>query len=195
MMEQNNIPEKMLQKQKKNPFKRWLLPIIIVLLFVVLFIFDKEKGISSSEVTWSYFKEMFLILPPVFILMGLIEVWLPKEKIQAWLGKGSGIKGVLLSIGLGTLPTGPLYVAFPMTATLLKKGASVRNMVLFLGTWAALKIPQLIIEIEFLGISFALLRFGLTLVGLLIIGYIIELLMKKGKTEMKIEFEQSATNS
>jgi uncharacterized membrane protein YraQ (UPF0718 family) len=194
MIEQNKMPENMVQKQKKNQFKRWLLPIIIALLFVILFIFDKEKGISSSEVTWNYFKEMFIILPPVFILMGLIEVWLPKEKIQSWLGKGSGIKGILISIGLGTLPTGPLYVAFPMTATLLKKGASVKNMILFLGTWAALKIPQLIIEIEFLGIEFALLRFGLTLGGLLIIGYLIDLLLKKDKESQKIELEKLIVN-
>jgi uncharacterized membrane protein YraQ (UPF0718 family) len=194
MNHQNEMPENMTQKPKIKPLKRWLLPLIIAISFVVLFLFDQEKGIVASEVTWNYFKEMFLILPPVFILMGLIEVWLPKEKIQAWLGKGSGIKGLLISVGLGTLPTGPLYIAFPMTATLMKKGASIRNMVLFLGTWAALKIPQLIIEIEFLGIGFALLRFGLTLTGLIIIGYIIELLIKKGKKSNSLEQEEYAAN-
>ncbi|MGD9761551.1 MAG: permease [Candidatus Izemoplasmatales bacterium] len=171
--------DNMMQNKKKNPLKKWLSMVVVVLAFVIVFIIDKEKGVASVTVTWDYFKEMFLILPPVFILMGLIEVWLPKEKIQSWLGNESGIKGILLSIGLATLPTGPLYIAFPMTATLLKKGASIRNMVLFLGTWAALKIPQLMVEIEFLGFWFTALRFGLTLIGLLIIGYFIEYLMKK----------------
>lgn len=142
---------------------------------------------SSTKVTLDYFKEMAIIMPPVFLLMGLIEVWIPKDKIQKWLGKDSGIKGVLISIGLGTLPTGPLYVAFPMTASLLHSGASVNNMVLFLGSWAALKIPQLIIEIKFLGLSFTLLRFSLTLVALVIMGYIMDTVLKKSPDKKWLE--------
>jgi hypothetical protein len=38
-----------------------------------------------------------------------------------------------------------------MAASLIRKGASITNMVLFLGSWAALKIPQLMVEIKFLG--------------------------------------------
>ncbi|NSW90572.1 MAG: hypothetical protein HPY74_07820 [Firmicutes bacterium] len=53
----------------------------------------------------------------------------------------------MATIALGTLPTGPLYVAFPMVGSLLRKGARISNMVIFLGSWAALKIPQLMVEI------------------------------------------------
>jgi len=84
------------------------------------------------------------------------------------------VRGGLISLALGTLPTGPLYIAFPMTASLLRKGASITNMVIFLGSWAALKIPQLMVEIKFLGISFTGLRFGLTLAALVIMGLIME---------------------
>lgn len=157
-----------------NKFK---LPLLILLIYIVLGIWMPTIAKSSTKVTLDYLKEMALIMPPVFILMGLIEVWIPKNKIRHWLGKDSGIKGSLISVALGTLPTGPLYVSFPMTASLLRSGASVRNMVLFLGSWAALKIPQLMIEIKFLGLSFTLLRFTLTLVALVIIGFIMEFVL------------------
>jgi uncharacterized membrane protein YraQ (UPF0718 family) len=128
-------------------------------------------------VTLDYLKEIVLIMPPVFILMGLLEVWIPKDKIQKWLGSGSGIKGAALSFALGTLPTGPLYVAFPMAGSLMKKGARISNMVIFMGSWGALKIPQLIVEMKFLGLPFTALRFILTLLALILMGMLIEYLL------------------
>lgn len=157
--------------------KKFKFPILIACIFVALAIVKPVTAAQSAQVTWDYFKEMALIMPPVFILMGLMEVWVPKDKIKKWLGSGSGIRGGLISLVLGTLPTGPLYVAFPMTATLLRKGASISNMIIFLGSWAALKIPQLMVEIKFLGIRFTGLRFGLTLAALVIIGLIIEAIL------------------
>ncbi len=131
--------------------------------------------------------------------MGLMEAWVPKTKIQKWLGNGSGIRGAVISVALSTLPTGPLYVAFPMTASLIRKGASITNMVLFLGSWVALKILQLMVEIRFLSVSFTIPRFVLTLMALLLIGLLMDkildkssdqaglkaLAMKQVKTDMK----------
>jgi uncharacterized membrane protein YraQ (UPF0718 family) len=154
----------------KNILKRFKLPLVVALVFIALFIFAPETAKSSSRVTWEYFLEMVFILPPVFILMGLMEVWLPKDKIQVWLGNDSGLRGGILSLALGTLPTGPLYVAFPLAASLLHKGASITNVVIFLGAWAALKIPQLMVEVKFLGWSFALVRFVLTTFALIFMG-------------------------
>ncbi len=158
--------------------KKFKFPIIIALVFVGLAIFLPDTARRSSLVTMDYLKEMVLIMPPVFILMGLMEVWIPKDKIQKWLGSKSGIKGIALSFALGTLPTGPLYVAFPMAGSLLRKGARMSNMVIFLGAWAALKIPQLMVEIKFLGIAFASLRFILTLVALVLMGMLMEFLLR-----------------
>lgn len=154
--------------------KRYLPIIIIGLAFIALAIWDPEKADASLTVSRDYLKEMILIIPPVFLLMGLLEVWIPKDKIRSWLGVGSGVKGALISVLLGTLPTGPLYIAFPMAASLLGKGAKVSNMILFLGAWAALKIPQLVVEMKFLGLEFTALRFVLTLLVLVIIGQIME---------------------
>jgi len=159
--------------------KKYGLFIVIVLVFLGLAITNPESAVRSSLVMWDYFKEMAMILPPVFILMGLMEVWIPKNQIQKWMGNKSGIKGMAIALALGTLPTGPLYVAFPMTSTLIRKGASYTNMVIFLGSWAALKIPQLMVEIKFLGLPFTITRFVLTLTALILIGLSVELILKK----------------
>lgn len=161
----------------KELIKKFRLPILIALVFIALGIWLPDVAKRSSLVTLDYLKEIVLIMPPVFILMGLLEVWIPKDKIQKWLGSGSGIKGAALSFALGTLPTGPLYVAFPMAGSLLKKGARVSNMVIFMGSWGALKIPQLIVEVKFLGLPFTALRFILTLLALILIGMLIEYIL------------------
>jgi uncharacterized membrane protein YraQ (UPF0718 family) len=49
---------------------------------------------------------------------------------------------------------------------------------LFLGSWGALKIPQLMLEASFLGVEFTILRFVLTLAALIIIGLIMEVILK-----------------
>ena len=173
--------------------KKFKAPIMVLIVFIGLAIWMPDTAVRSSLVTWDYFKEMALIMPPVFILMGLMEVWIPKDKIQKWLGSGSGIKGAGIALALGTLPTGPLYVAFPMTATLIRKGASITNMVIFLGSWAALKIPQLMVEIKFLGISFTLARFVLTLLALALIGFLMEVILRKHPDKAWLERAENET--
>ena len=167
--------------------KKFKAPLILALLFLLLAFLLPEIATRSAAVSLTYFKEMSLVLPPVFMLMGLLEVWVPKEKIKQLIGRKSGIKGMFFAFLMGTLPTGPLYMAFPMAGALLNKGARVSNIVIFLGAWAAIKIPQLIAETEFLGLQFTALRFILTLPAVIIIGLIMERLVKTSDMPTMIE--------
>ncbi|MFO7888359.1 MAG: permease [Eubacteriales bacterium] len=163
----------------KEILKKFKIPIMLCIIILGLKIFIPETGNRSISVMIDYSKEMAIIMPAVFLLMGFMEVWIDKDKIKNWLGSKSGLKGGLIAFILGTLPTGPLYAAFPMAASLIKKEASIFNIVIFLGAWAALKIPQLMVEIKFLGLAFTALRFVLTLAGLIIIGSIMNIAFKK----------------
>jgi uncharacterized membrane protein YraQ (UPF0718 family) len=160
-----------------NLVKKFKGPLILVIIYLVLVAWWPAVAGRSSVVALNYLNEMILIIPPVFVLMGLLEVWVPKEKIKQLIGSGSGLKGMFFSFLMGTLPTGPLYMAFPLAGSLLQKGARVSNIVIFLGAWAAIKIPQLIAETEFLGLPFSALRFVLTLTAVIIIGQIMERLV------------------
>ncbi len=159
--------------------KAFRAPLLVLVLYGILFFTLPQLAMDSGIIAAQYFKEMALIMPPVFLLMGLSEVWIPKNAIQKWLGKDAGVKGTAFALVFGTLPTGPLYIAFPLAASLLRKGASIHNMVVFLGAWAALKIPQLLVETEFLGPEFTALRFVTTLGVLLLMGVVMEFFLKK----------------
>ncbi len=161
-----------------NLIKKFKAPMLLVLIYLALAIWWPDISGRSTKVAFDYLREMVLIIPPVFVLMGLLEVWVPKEQIKKLIGAGSGLKGFFFSFLMGTLPTGPLYIAFPMAGTLLHKGAKVSNIVVFLGAWAAIKIPQLLVETEFLGFPFTALRFALTLTAVFVIGLILEKIIK-----------------
>ena len=104
-----------------------------------------------------------MFLPLMFILIGLFDVWAPKEKIERHIGTDSGVQGAVWMILLAMLQAGPLYGAFPVAYMLYKKGASIRNIFIYLGAFSTLKIPMLSFEIGFLGLKFSILRTVLTI--------------------------------
>jgi len=168
-------------KQKKKIIRGWIYLGITIIIVVVLLSVFPEKTEPVTSTAQEYFIEMMVILPAIMVIMGIFSVYISDETVVKHLGKTSGIKGILLSILIGTLPTGPLYIAFPMAATLLKKGARVSNIIVFLSAWACIKIPQEMVELQFLGIEFMLLRLILTVVFVIIMGVIIEKIIERSK--------------
>ncbi len=132
------------------------------------------KIVSTSR---NYLLEMLSILPPILILLGLFEVWVPKNVIERIMGRGSGLKGILASLVFGTAGMGPLYAGFPIGLSLLKKGASLFNVGIFLCVWASIKIPMILFEITFLGAGFAGLRLVLTIPSILAISWILSMIL------------------
>jgi uncharacterized membrane protein YraQ (UPF0718 family) len=122
----------------------------------------------------SFFIELVSFLPLMFILVGLFDVWIPKEKIEKHIGHNSGIAGSFWVILLAMLQAGPLYASFPVAYILSKKGASVRNVFIYLGAFSAMKLPMLTFEVSFVGWKFALLRFVFTVPLFIIIGILME---------------------
>jgi uncharacterized membrane protein YraQ (UPF0718 family) len=118
---------------------------------------------------------MLSVLPPVLVLCGLFDAWVPKRTIERLMGDASGIKGTSIAFLLGTVAMGPLYAAFPIGKSLLNKGASLFNVAVFLCVWASIKIPMILFEIKFLGADFALLRLALTIPAILLISAMMKL--------------------
>ena len=157
--------------------KRYRLFFILILGYGVLFFINESLFNMSTQKTSSSLLEMIQILPPVFILLGLLDVWVKRETMVKMMGKDSGIMGILLAFFLGSAAAGPLYAAFPVALTLLKKGSSFRNVLILIGAWSTTKIPLLIFEASSMGLNFTLIRFGLNIFGILGIALISEIVL------------------
>lgn len=155
----------------------------ISILAVYRYIFP-GRFYDAASMSLRYAKEMIIIFPAVLVIMGLADIWVPTNLVKQYLGSKSGLRGKLIAIFLGTLPTGPMYIAFPIAAELLRKKASLSNIIIFLGVWASLKIPQLGIEIQFIGLKFSALRFIFTLISIIIIALIMEKIIDVDELEL-----------
>jgi len=165
-------------KQVKEGRKNLIGLGFVTLIFLIILKMFPEKSSSVMDVSLFYFKEMMLIFPAIVLLMGLFMVWISKDIVLKYMGTTSGLKGIIISIILGALPTGPLYVAFPLALALKNKGASITNIVVFLSAWACIKIPQELVEFQFLGLKFMAVRLALTIIFVTIMGMIVEKLNK-----------------
>lgn len=155
--------------------------IAVILINVLLLFFMPEIGQASIQNSSNFLLEVIKILPPVMLLMGLMEVWIPRETFEAHLGAESGIRGALLSILLGAVAAGPLFAAFPIALSMKHKGVRTSNVVIFLGSWATIKIPMLLMESNFIGLRFAILRLVITIPFILGIGYLMERILKNNE--------------
>ncbi|MGM0437024.1 MAG: permease [Bacillota bacterium] len=169
-------------EEKKSNIKENLMKLIKVLgisiaAFLILRYFSVVRFQNAFDMSSRYVKEMITVFPAVLVIMGLADIWVPTSMVKKYLGQSSGMKGKFLAIFLGTLPAGPMYVALPLAGELLRKKASLSNTIIFLGVWASLKIPQLGVEMKFLGFKFSALRFIFTLISIVIMGLIMEKLI------------------
>ena len=162
-----------LKRIKENLFL-----VIVALAYIAMFIINPAMGTESVKNSGYYIKEMLMIMPVIFILTALLDMWIPKEKIMQFLGKDAGAKGVFLSFVVGSISAGPIYAAFPMCVMLHKKGASIRNIVIILSSWAVIKVPMLLNEAKFLGPKFMAIRWVLTVVAIIIFSWISAKLIK-----------------
>ncbi|MBH1942186.1 permease [Mobilitalea sibirica] len=179
----------MCSKLKKNK-----LFIMIGLLYIGLLLVNPGKALEAFNNSIYYLKEMFIILPVIFLLTVAIEALIPKSVIIKSFGKNSGLKGNFLAFLLGSLSAGPIYAAFPIGKTLLSKGASISNIVIILSSWAVIKVPMLANEAKFLGVDFMLIRWLLTVVAILLMAYITAFILKKKELQAHNDNDEN-TNS
>ncbi len=167
----------------KKFINRYKFAIGMILVLIIMNIFIPTKGQEATSMTLSNIKEMISVIPPIFILLGLLDVWVPKEKMIKYLGSDSGIKGILISFSLGAAAAGPLYAAFPVATVLLKKGANIFNVLIFLGAWSTAKIPLILFEASSLGWKFTLTRLIINIFGILIIASITNKILDSNEKE------------
>lgn len=161
-------------EQIKKFIKRYRFFLFFALINVLLLIFQPKLGQEVTKLSLDNVIGMLSVIPPIFLLLGLMDVWVPKETIMKYMGKGAGIKGGIFAFILGSFSSGPLYASFPIAAVFLQKGVSLTNIFIFIGAWSTAKIPMMLFEITQLGGKFALCRLGLNLTAIIILAFTME---------------------
>jgi len=89
------------------------------------------------EVIWHGLRDSFLMAWEVwwalvlgFAISGVVQAWVPRERIQSALG-GSGLRPVALATGLGAASSSCSYAAIAIAKSLFQKGASAASALAF----------------------------------------------------------------
>lgn len=153
--------------------KRYSYFIVSLEILLAIYLFTPNVAIKTVESATSSFIQMLSVLPPIMILLGLLDAWIPRQTLMKYMGNDSGFFGVFMSILIGSLAAGPMYAAFPFTAILIKKGVKFSNIIIFMNAWCVTKISTLFFEISSLGLKFTLSRLLIDIPGIIIMGYLV----------------------
>ncbi|MGM0433007.1 MAG: permease [Spirochaetota bacterium] len=163
--------------------RRYIPAIVAAVVLVAFMILSPETAPKAGSSLLVQLQTMGLVLPPIFLILGLLDVWVPRETLMRYMGPGSGLKGPVIGFIMGSAAAGPLYGAFPVASLLMKKGASFTNILVFIGAWSTTKIPMFLFEIEALGGRFALSRLVINLVGIATIALALKAAIPKKEVE------------
>jgi uncharacterized membrane protein YraQ (UPF0718 family) len=148
--------------------------VTLVLLAAALLAYAWRRGDGSHrrgvQQGWQTLRRSLALLIVAFLIVGYVDVLAPQELVRAWIGPGSGWRGLLLAEGAGMLLPGGPYVVFPLIAALYRAGAGLGPVVVLVTSWAMLALLNFSFEWPFMGWRFTAVRWGLGLVFPLLAG-------------------------
>lgn len=131
---------------------------------------------------WDSFLELLYRVAPallfVWFLMFLVQLLLGRERIERWLGAGSGARGWLLACTSGVLAGGPIYPWYALLAELRGQGMRMPLVAVFLYS-RALKLPLLPLMAHYFGWRFVAVLAALIVAFAFVSGAVVMLLERR----------------
>ena len=138
----------------------YLYPLYIVagLAVLISLIANREKTLKAVKIAA---KRLVTILPAFLTMLVLVSIVLflvPDKVISDYLGSDSKFFGVLFAALIGSVTLMPGFIAFPLAAILLKKGALYMVLSAFTTTLMMVGVLTYPIEKEYLGSRVTIIR-------------------------------------
>jgi uncharacterized protein len=131
------------------------------------------NGLSAAG---SLILEIIPRMLAAFMLAGLIQAIVPQETIVKWMGHGSGARGILIGMTLGSVTPGGPMTHFPIIASLFKVGVGIGPLVSYLTAWSLFGMQRIIMwEIPFLGLKIVAVRFAVSFFFPFLAGWLCEM--------------------
>jgi len=156
----------------------FVFPASVLLIYGILLVMMPDKALLAIRSSGKLFLIILMPLSLVFILLVILNLFLKPAHITQFLGKGTGIKGIILSSTAGIISMGPIYAWYPMLKMLREKGVDNSLIAVFLGN-RAVKPFLLPIMISYFGWSYVLILVVFTILGSIGVGYCVDVLAKE----------------
>ncbi len=155
---------------KKRVIRSFIFPFLVLLIYGVLFAVMPEKAIAAFSSSERVLLNIIVPLGFVFILLVVFNIFLKPVNIIKFLGKESGIKGMVLSSAAGIVSVGPVYAWYPLLKELREKGAMNFLIAVFINS-RAVKPFLLPVMISYFGLKYVIILTIFTIAGSFVAGY------------------------
>ena len=147
-----------------------VLSIMAVVLFAVAY--RQGKHLIGLKVGKNMFLNVLPLLLCAIIIVGFINILMPEDLLQVWLGKESGWKGLIIGPAVGALIQGGPFAFFPLFDAVFRESVTIGTAVAMITAWGMINVGHLPYEFTFLGPRFVILKYSIflaipTLAGLL----------------------------
>jgi len=149
-----------------------------VLGLVASLVADVKKTKMALKKAYKAFMNIFADFALVLLLVGLLMTYVSPELIGRFIGQESGVLGIVIASVVGAVTLIPGFVAFPMAASLLERGAGLVPIAAFVATLMMVGIVTLPVEIRYFGKKFALIRNAYSFVYAIIVALTMGVLLK-----------------
>ena len=161
---------------RQTPFDASFRILLTIALAAGLGVAWLEGPAHVAEIAFRYLGFLAILSPKIlcgFFVAASVPILLPRERLAAWVGQESGLRGLLVASAAGALvPGGPMMI-FPLAASLLAAGARSAVVISFVTAWSLYGLNRTIIwEMSFLHIDFVLLRVAICLPFPLLAGWL-----------------------
>jgi uncharacterized membrane protein YraQ (UPF0718 family) len=135
-----------------------LLYITAVAALLLSFYKDKDKTKKGLKKAWKSFLNILPAFAGVLALTGLALSVISPDFISRFIGSSTGLWGMLITSVIGAVTLIPGFIAFPLAASLLERGAGVAQIAVLVSTLMMVGIVTAPLEIQYFGKKETLLR-------------------------------------
>ncbi len=149
-------------------------PFVVALIYGAIAVVRPELALAALKTSGSVLLQIIPALVAAFAMMVGLNLLVTRAHIKRFLGKGTSVKGALLSAAAGILSMGSIFAWYPLLKDLRERGVSDFHLANFLGC-RAVKIPLLPVMAAYFGWAFALILTALMIVEAVFTGLAVSL--------------------
>ena len=119
---------------------------------------DKKKTKMALKKAWKSFENILPQFLTILAFLGMALALLSPDVISHLLGQKAGWQGMIIASIIGSITLMPAFIAFPIAAMLLKNGAGLAQIAVFVSTLMMVGIVTLPLEMKYFGKKISIMR-------------------------------------
>jgi uncharacterized membrane protein YraQ (UPF0718 family) len=136
----------------------YALYLLAVIFLMVSYKRDKKKTKMALKKAWKSFENIMPQFLTILAFLGMVLALLSPDVISHLLGQKAGWQGMIIASIIGSITLMPAFIAFPIAAMLLKNGAGLAQIAVFVSTLMMVGIVTLPMEMKYFGKKISIMR-------------------------------------